>query len=85
MKKSVVRKLDGVVINIIEIEEGAVWQPPEGCVLMEGGEIGDKWDGKKWLRGAALDEFTPPPARDLAAELDELRRLVEELRSKKST
>ena len=52
MKKSVVRKSDGVVVNIIEIEDGANWEPPEGCELMDGGEIGDVWDGVKFTKAA---------------------------------
>lgn len=40
----------GLVLNVIEIEPDANWSPPEGCVLMDGGEIGDTWDGTKFVK-----------------------------------
>lgn len=43
-----------VVINVIALEDGAVWTPPEGTELapQHDGDIGDTWDGA---------QFVPPP------------------------
>lgn len=38
-----------MVTNIIEIEEGANWLPPEGHYLQDGGKKGQKWDGTKYV------------------------------------
>lgn len=58
MRKAVVRDTDGFVENIIEIEEGADWQPPEGCYLIDAGDgsPGDTWDGEKFVK----PELPPP-------------------------
>lgn len=43
-----------VVINAIELEDGANWSPPSGTELapQDDGNIGDTWDGT---------QFVPPP------------------------
>lgn len=81
MRKAVVRQSDGLVTNVIEIEQGTDWQPPQGCVLVDAKDAGpgDTWDGMKFIK----PELPPPePPRDLAAEIDELRARVEELEKK---
>lgn len=52
MRKAVVREANGFVENIIEIEEGAKWQPPEDCYLIDAGNgsPGDTWDGTKFVK-----------------------------------
>lgn len=35
MKKAIIRKADGYVINVIEITEGAKYEPPSGCYLLD--------------------------------------------------
>lgn len=52
MRKTVIRQIDGYVENIIEIEEGVNWQPPEGYYLIfaGNGSIGDTWNGTKFIK-----------------------------------
>ena len=79
MRKAVVRESDGLVTNVIEIEEMANWSPPGGCYLIdatEDGSPGDTWDGKKFVK-PELPE--PEPVRDLAALAAEIDDLIEDL------
>ena len=41
-----------VVVNVIELEEGAVWMPPTGTELapQHDGAIGDTWDGAQFVK-----------------------------------
>ncbi len=76
--KSVVRESDGLVINRIEIEKDSTWECPKGCVLMDGGEIGDTWGGEKFI----TPEPKPvEPERDLIKEIDVLTAEVEQLKT----
>ncbi len=40
-----------VVVNVVELEDGAVWTPPEGFELapQHAGRIGDTWDGTQFV------------------------------------
>ena len=41
----------GLVINVIHLEDGAEWTPPDGHTLgIEGGAIGDTWDGAQYVK-----------------------------------
>lgn len=73
MRRAVI-DTNGLVINVIEIEKDANWQPPEGCTLLTVTQsvdagIGDTWDGKKIIK---VIPITPEPIRDLAKEIDAL-------------
>jgi hypothetical protein len=68
MRKAVVRNSDGFVINVIEIEDGANWKPPDDCYLVDAekdGSPGDTWDGKKFIKPEP-----PPSPTDWQAEFD---------------
>ena len=59
MRKALVQKSTGLVLNVIEIANDAVWTMPEGCSLIDAelaGGPGDTWDGKVFIPAPA------PPA-----------------------
>jgi hypothetical protein len=41
-----------VVVNVIELEDGAIWTPPLGMELapQHDGAIGDTWDGTQFVK-----------------------------------
>lgn len=52
MRKAIVQKDTGLVLNVIEIEPDAKWTMPEGCYLVDATKAGgpeDTWDGKKFV------------------------------------
>jgi len=52
MRKAIVRQSDGYVDNVVEVELGAPWQPPEGYYLVDApnsGSPGNTWDGAKFI------------------------------------
>lgn len=52
MIKAIIKKSDGYVENIIEIEDGAQWKPSQGCYLVDAGNAsqGDTWTGTKFIK-----------------------------------
>lgn len=50
-KKCVIDSLTKVVVNIIELEDGVLWSPPEGNELapQHDGNIGDTWNGTQFV------------------------------------
>ncbi len=61
---------DGLVVNVVELQEGSDWSAPERCtaVASDSGNIGDRFDGTS---------FRPPFSTEReAAEGLPLRRLV---------
>lgn len=53
MNYALVNSESGVVENVIILEEGAQWTPPDGMnlVLLQGEfGIGDTWDGSQFIR-----------------------------------
>jgi len=50
-----------VVINVIELADGAVWTPPAGMELapQHDGAIGDTWDGTQFVKPVVEDLDAP--------------------------
>lgn len=50
-KKCVIDSATKVVVNIIELEDGVLWSPPEGNELapQHDGNIGDTWNGTQFV------------------------------------
>lgn len=82
MRKAIVRKSDGLITNVIEIEDKANWSTPDGCYLIDAvddGSPGDTWDGTKFIKPEIV---TPEPVRDLAAEITTLEGRIKILEDK---
>lgn len=52
MKKAIVNKADGLVLNVIEIEPDAKWKPSKGAILIDAlnASPGDTWDGENFIK-----------------------------------
>lgn len=64
MRKLLYRESDGEILNVIELEDGADWQPSEGQALLDdqpGANIGDTWDGEQIVK---REPEPPPPDPD---------------------
>lgn len=50
-RKALIETATGKVLNVIELEDGANWQPPMGHYVREAGNAnpGDTWDGTKFI------------------------------------
>lgn len=64
MRHAIVRRLDGVIVNVIEWDGRTKWSPPEGCDAVPAdqaeAEPGGRWDGARFHRA-------PLPGHDRAA------------------
>ena len=69
MRKALIELTTGMVVNIIEIEDGVNWQPSSGHKLIEAGNasLGDTWDGSKFVSRL-------PTAEELAIVAKEKKR-----------
>ena len=68
MRKAVIR-IDGYVLNVIEIGSGANWQPPANCTLIDAGDgsPGDTWNGTVFVKPAPI--IPEPPRSGHPAQL----------------
>ena len=81
MRKAVVKQSNGFVVNVIEWEEGSLWQLPKDCILIDAlnASPGDTWNGASFIK----PEVAPPePVRDIFAEIDDLKARIEKLGKK---
>lgn len=55
MLYALVNKQTNVIENVIVLDEGAVWAPPESVLVVRiknGFGIGDTWDGSQFIRAS---------------------------------
>lgn len=53
MNYALVNTANNIVENVIVLEDGAEWSPPEGFTvvpLIEGFTLGDSWDGSQFTK-----------------------------------
>lgn len=61
MQRPIIDDATGMVVNVIEIEAGADWSPPDGFTIgAAGGSIGDTWNGSEYVP-TVTNEAPPPP------------------------
>ena len=63
MRKALVARATGKVLNVIELDAQSTWQPPENQQVLEAQNAspGDTWDGTKFVPA-------PPTASEIAAQ-----------------
>ena len=51
-RKALIRESDGFGENVIEVDPGSGYTPPDGCTLKDSSEAspGDTWDGHEYVR-----------------------------------
>jgi len=62
MKKAIIRKSDGHVINVIAIEKDAKYTPPKGCYLLDE-KLSEKASIGKALKGSEFVDIPKPEAK----------------------
>jgi len=50
-----------IVVNIIALEDGAIWTAPEGTELapQHDGDLGDTWDGTQFVKPIVIEPDAP--------------------------
>ena len=78
MRKAIIEQVTGEVVNVIEIEEGANWQPPEDCYLIDADNVspGNTWDGTKFIPKPEVAPL-PDPDVELATAIGAATTLAE--------
>ena len=81
-KRALVDSKANKVVNVIELEDDANWEPPKGHYLLDkltslDAATGDIWDGVELTRPI----ITPPVLpRDLIAEIDEMKADLDKIK-----
>lgn len=70
----------GRVVNVIALPAGTKYQPPQGLKIgPPGGQIGDIWDGSKYIQGERAAKIRRAPPADATALAQQVQQLTEEL------
>ena len=59
MRKVIVETTTGLVVNVVELEDGADWSPPEGHEVLDAGpgaEPGGTWDRSAFAPAVVVDQ-----------------------------
>jgi hypothetical protein len=82
VKRVAVVDADGNIDNVILIEDGADWMPPEGCSLVDDADEAKAEPGGYYRAGAfeGAPRLVEPSALPLEAQLEALRADIEALR-----
>lgn len=61
MRKAIIRESDGLVVNVIAIEEDSDWTTPDGCYLIDAelGSPGNTWNREEFIKPEPIE--TEPP------------------------
>lgn len=70
--RPIIEAVTGHVVNVVVLEAGADWTPPEGHTIgPDGGQIGDTWDGAQYVRPERPAEPEPVVAAPATAPAEE--------------
>lgn len=60
--KCILDSVTKVVVNVIELEDGANWSPSNGTEFapQHNGNIGEIWDGEKFIKPVIEEDIQPP-------------------------
>lgn len=72
---------DGIIINLIEMEDGAEWSPPEGCATLAAGdyEIAGRLQGGVYTPPLVAQPAPPSPPMPTSCTKLGLKRAFDEL------
>lgn len=63
---------NNVVVNIIVLDEGAIWTPPDGYIIgVDGGPMGWIWDGIEYINPDPPILPNPEPEANTAPQVIE--------------
>lgn len=79
MREQPLMDCNGWVVNLIMLDDAVPYDPPDGLTFApEGGHIGDRWDGTRYIRKPVdLAAVPMPVAAPAATSLGDFLRAVE--------